>query len=86
MHISIDWIEADARDYAYAPCSVVTLNFTLQFIPIEERLALLTRLAEAMVPGGCLILAEKPVFKNRRVSKFSPTFIMTSSAPMAIAN
>ena len=58
-HIPIDWIEADARDYAYAPCSVVTLNFTLQFIPIEERLALLTRLAEAMVPGGCLILAEK---------------------------
>jgi tRNA (cmo5U34)-methyltransferase len=58
-HIPIDWIAADARHYTYAPCSVVTVNFTLQFIPVEERLALLARLADAMVPGGCLILAEK---------------------------
>lgn len=57
--IPIDWIEADACHYDYAPCSVVTLNFTLQFIPVEERTALLSRLAAAMVPGGCLILAEK---------------------------
>jgi len=58
-HIPIDWIESDAQTHDYAPCSVVTMNFTLQFIPVAERLPLLTRLADALVPGGCLILAEK---------------------------
>ena len=41
------------------PCSVVILNFTLQFIPVDQRLALLSRIREALVPGGLLILSEK---------------------------
>ncbi|MDX1451066.1 MAG: carboxy-S-adenosyl-L-methionine synthase CmoA [Oleiphilaceae bacterium] len=49
----------DIREIEFEPCSVVTLNFTLQFIPLEDRAALLTRIAEALVPGGVLILSEK---------------------------
>jgi len=55
----IEWIEADALKVDFAPCSVAILNFTLQFIPIEQRLSLLKSIHSAMVPGGLLILSEK---------------------------
>ncbi|MBK1647256.1 carboxy-S-adenosyl-L-methionine synthase CmoA [Rhabdochromatium marinum] len=42
--------------------SLVVLNLTLQFIPPEQRLALLTRLRERLRPGGGLLLAEKVRF------------------------
>jgi len=44
--------------------SVTTLNFTLQFVPPEMRLALLTRIAGATLPGGVLILSEKIRFES----------------------
>ena len=55
----IEWIEADALEVDFAPCSVVILNFTLQFIPVQQRLSLLKSIRSAMVPGGLLILSEK---------------------------
>lgn len=57
--IPITWQQADICDLTFAPCSVVTLNFTLQFIQPDHRLGLLTRIHKAMVPGGVLVLAEK---------------------------
>ncbi len=44
--------------------SIVVLNFTLQFIPIEDRLPLLSRIAEGTRPGGALVLSEKIVFPD----------------------
>lgn len=44
--------------------SVTTLNFTLQFVPPEQRLDLLTRIADATLPGGVLILSEKIRFES----------------------
>lgn len=46
--------------------SVTTLNFTLQFVPPEERHRLLSRIAEATRPGGVLILSEKIRFESAR--------------------
>ncbi len=46
--------------------SVTTLNFTLQFVPPEHRLGLLTRIAGATLPGGALILSEKIRFESDR--------------------
>ena len=56
---NIEWLEADALEVEFAPSSVVILNFTLQFIPIEQRLSLLKSIRSAMMPGGLLILSEK---------------------------
>ena len=39
--------------------SVIVLNFTLQFIPREQRQQLLDKIAKALVPGGIFILSEK---------------------------
>ncbi|HLV78220.1 MAG TPA: carboxy-S-adenosyl-L-methionine synthase CmoA [Marinobacter sp.] len=44
--------------------SVTTLNFTLQFVPPEQRPGLLSRIAGATLPGGVLILSEKIHFES----------------------
>lgn len=50
---------ADASSVPIENASLVVLNLTLQFIPLEERLALLKRVRHGLVPGGALILSEK---------------------------
>jgi tRNA (cmo5U34)-methyltransferase len=60
----IELICADINDIDFKPCSVITLNFTLQFIAPEKRLQLLSKLHEALLPGGVLILSEKICFES----------------------
>lgn len=55
---------ADIVSLPLAPASVVVLNFTLQFIPVVEREALLRRIHTALRPGGILILSEKIRFPD----------------------
>lgn len=55
---------ADIRELDFEPCSVVTLNFTLQFLPMQDRSSLLKRIYQALVPGGVLILSEKICFTS----------------------
>ena len=55
----IDFRVADIRDLAMHNASMVVLNFTLQFLPREDRETLLRRIRQALVPGGILILSEK---------------------------
>lgn len=50
---------ADIRDISIENASVVVLNFTLQFIPLENRPAFLRKIQEGLLPGGLLILSEK---------------------------
>ena len=49
--------------------SVIALNFTLQFIPPDQRLDMMTKAADALVPGGVLILSEKICFDDPRLEK-----------------
>ena len=39
--------------------SVVILNYTLQFVPVEDRAILLQKIADGTVEGGILLLSEK---------------------------
>ncbi len=52
-------LNQDIRDLCFRPASVVVLNFTLQFIPEDERLDLLKAIYRHLVPGGILIMSEK---------------------------
>ncbi len=56
---AVDLVCADIRDVAIVDASVVVLNFTLQFVPVGERSALLRRIRSGLRPGGILILSEK---------------------------
>ena len=55
----IMWHLSDITQMDFKTASVVIMNFTLQFIPINERLKLLKQIRSSMVPGGLLILSEK---------------------------
>jgi len=55
---------ANIQDVVIEDASIVILNFTLQFIPIAERPALLRRIAEGLRSGGVLILSEKICFDD----------------------
>jgi tRNA (cmo5U34)-methyltransferase len=50
---------ADVTEYPITNASVVVMNFTLQFIPPEQRLSILKKIYDGLVPGGLLILSEK---------------------------
>lgn len=58
----------DITAFDYTKASVITLNFTLQFIEPEKRQALIQRLFDAMLPGGALILSEKIRFEGQEQS------------------
>ena len=44
--------------------SLVVINFTLQFLTPESRLALLKKIYKGLLPGGVLVLSEKLIFDN----------------------
>jgi len=55
-------VELRCEDVLVTPISsanLLVLNFTLQFVPAEERSGLLARLAAGLLPGGALVLSEK---------------------------
>ncbi|MBG8562081.1 MULTISPECIES: carboxy-S-adenosyl-L-methionine synthase CmoA [Pseudomonas] len=62
--LPVQVIEADITALDLQPASVVALNFTLQFIEPQARLALLGRIRQCLVPGGALILSEKLRFAD----------------------
>ncbi|MEO1904391.1 MAG: carboxy-S-adenosyl-L-methionine synthase CmoA [Methylococcales bacterium] len=64
--IPVQVIEADVREIVIEKASVVVLNFTLQFLPRHDRLALLTHVFQGLLPGGILILSEKLRFSDDR--------------------
>jgi tRNA (cmo5U34)-methyltransferase len=64
--IPVDVLCADVRNIAIESASVVVLNFTLQFIPIEDRRAFLQKINHGLLPGGILILSEKLKFDDDR--------------------
>ena len=62
--IPVELVEAQIQDVAIQNASVVVLNFTLQFIPVEERLAVLRTIYDGLLPNGVLILSEKLAFDD----------------------
>lgn len=56
--------EADLEEHALQNASVVAMNFTLQFVTPGARAGLMQRIANALRPGGVLILSEKVRFSD----------------------
>lgn len=63
----LELIEGDIRYTELTGASLIVLNFTLQFIPIEDRLPLLRRARAALRPGGALLLSEKIKLNDPRI-------------------
>ncbi|MBA6414355.1 carboxy-S-adenosyl-L-methionine synthase CmoA [Parahaliea sp. F7430] len=55
---------AQLEDVAIENASVVVLNFTLQFVPLELRDAVIAGIYQGLQPGGIMILSEKVTFED----------------------
>ena len=60
----IEWVHADVRDVPIENACAVLMNYTLQFVPGEDRLPLLQRIREGLDPSGVLIVSEKVRFAD----------------------
>jgi len=67
-----DWVRritpqlGDIRHIELSNASFCVLNFTLQFIPLEDRATLIQDIFNATLPGGALVVSEKVCFEDRR--------------------
>jgi len=60
--------EADLEAHPLLNASVVAMNFTLQFVRVDARQSLMQKIADALQPGGVLILSEKVRFDDPLVN------------------
>ena len=60
---------SDILTFPIENASVVVLNFTLQFIPMADRIALLEKIYGGMRPGAILIISEKIVFPDETLNQ-----------------
>lgn len=59
----------DIRQIEIENASMVVLNFTLQFIPPEDRLTLLRKIYQGLKPNGVLVLSEKFTFEENEINE-----------------
>ena len=67
--IPVEILCDDIRHIEIHNASMVVLNFTLQFIPAEDRIALLTKIYEGLNPNGVLVLSEKFTFHDNQMNE-----------------
>jgi tRNA (cmo5U34)-methyltransferase len=64
--VAVELLCSDLCDIDIHNASVVVLNFTLQFIPLEKRSQVLTKIYQGLVPKGVLIVSEKVAFEDEQ--------------------
>ena len=62
--VPIDFVCADAEAIPIENASLVILNLTLQFVPLERRRQLLQKTYDGIRPNGVLLLTEKVAFDD----------------------
>ena len=68
--IPVELVCTDIRDIEIKNASIAVLNFTLQFVEPADRLAMLKKIYNGMLPGGILILSEKISFDDKDEENF----------------
>ena len=56
-------VNADICDTDISNASLVVMNFTLQFVPLEQREALIRKIYQGLNYGRCLVISEKLHFE-----------------------
>ena len=70
---SVEFIEANLDNtFSFNESCAIIMNYTLQFIPVENRTCLLKKIYESLKPGGGFILNEKVLSESELISE---TFI-----------
>lgn len=67
---TISVILDDIRNTRVINASMVVLNFTLQFVALEERTELIQGIFAGLLPGAILVLSEKIAFPDEQENNF----------------
>lgn len=70
-HEQVTVLEQDILTAEINNASVITCNFTLQFIPGRQRDVLAEKIYKGLNPGGILILSEKICFEDTHLEKLN---------------
>jgi tRNA (cmo5U34)-methyltransferase len=65
----VTFVHADIRQLALQPARVVMLNYVLQFLPPDDRLAVLAGIRAILPAEGLLILSEKIRFEDAETER-----------------
>jgi len=71
-HFKIDNVTLSCRDITQMElpqAQIIVMNYTLQFIPLQERRPLLKKIYDGLNPGGILIYSEKIVGRDSEVNQ-----------------
>ena len=60
----VDLVCGDLAQITVQDASVVVLNWTLQFVPVEQRVDVVQGIYDGLRPGGVLVLSEKVTFED----------------------
>lgn len=60
-HHQVTLVQTEAEAYDFSDCSVVVMNYTLQFLPLKKRRSLLSKIYQGLNPGGLLFLSDKVI-------------------------
>lgn len=61
---TLSFVHADIGDHSFDNANLVIMNYTLQFLPPNDREALLRRIYDGLLPGGALVISEKFSFQD----------------------
>jgi len=59
LQAEVELVRADIRDFEPRDVSIVLMNYTLQFVDLPSRPALLSRICQSIRPGGFMLVSEK---------------------------
>jgi tRNA (cmo5U34)-methyltransferase len=68
---AVELVCANLEDTNIEDASVVVLNFTLQFVPVDIREEIIRRIYEGLRPGGIMVLSEKVTFEDPHLDELN---------------
>jgi tRNA (cmo5U34)-methyltransferase len=67
--VDVSIVEGDVRRISIERASMVVMNYTLQFLSVEERDAMIGKIFDGLIHGGIFVLSEKVVDEDSRVEE-----------------
>lgn len=67
----VELICAPLQEVPIEKASVVVLNFTLQFVPVEQRDTVIQHIYDGLLPGGIMLLSEKVTFEDPHLDQLN---------------
>ncbi len=66
----ITLLQDDIQNIDISTASMVVLNYTLQFIPPDQRQNVIKKIYAGIIPGGCLVISEKILFDDEQEGQY----------------